>query len=186
MNETVKEVLDQGIELIRKAGEDKFPNDLYDWTLWTAPIVQSPEYMNKVLQNLGFLGEKLKTIRVLSGYVAGGQCHTDEPVVFEFETGDRLELEFVAGGTVRVSRSRLPRTLKCACNFVPDARFRDCIGQTLTAAGVVETKAFPTNALYYEGTLQRGQSYIEKIVLRFGEHSITLSSGLDEAIIEND
>ncbi len=184
MNETVKKVLDEGIELIRKAGEDKFPNDLYDWTIWTTPIVQDPAYLTKVLENLGFLNETLKSVKVLSGYVAGGQCHTDEPVIFEFETGDRLELEFVAGGTVRVSRSRLPRTLKTACNFVPDARFRDCIGQVFHAVEVVETKHFPTNALYYEGTLQRGQSYIEKIVLHFGEHAIALSSGLDDAMLE--
>ena len=37
-----KSLLEQGIELIRRAGEDKFPNDVYDWTVWTAPIVQSP------------------------------------------------------------------------------------------------------------------------------------------------
>lgn len=177
-------MVQEGIELIRQAGEDSFPNDIYDWTRWTAPIIQSPSYLNDVLQNLGFLGEPLKSIRLLSAWVSEGEVYTDEPVIFEFQSGDRLELEFVGGGTVRISRSRLPRTLKRACAFEPDARFRFCIGQPLTAAEVVETKTFPTNALYYEQTLRRGETYIEKIVLRFGERALVLSSGLDEAKLE--
>lgn len=176
-----KSLLEQGIELIRRAGEDRFPNDVYDWTVWTAPIVQSPDYLNKVLQNLGFLNETLTEIRLLSAWPAGEKVMTDEPVILEFRSGDRLELEFVAGGTVRVSRSRLPRTLKRACAFDPNEKFAPCVGQSLTAAEVVETKTFPTNALYYEETLRRGESYIEKIVLRFGDRALVLSSGLDEA-----
>lgn len=176
-----KSLLEQGIELIRRAGEDRFPQDVYDWTLWTAPVVQSPSYLRDALQNLGFLGQKLTEIRLLSAWRAGERVVTDEPVVLKFESGDRLELEFVAGGTVRVSRSRLPRALKTACAFDPNERFAAVVGEALSEIEVEETSQFPANALYYEETLRRGETYISRVVLRFGAHALTLSCGLDEA-----
>ena|GEM_PF-1950242 len=93
----------------------------------------------------------------------------DEPVIIVFDNGDRLEIDFSEGSSVRISKNCIPFNIEAGINvknFFADKLFTRCIGETLIGIEVkrVSYPGFFTGS--HGIAFQKNQNeYIENVSL---------------------
>jgi hypothetical protein len=165
--------------MLKGPGNDIFENDIFDWYSWSADILQSPEEARNRFNSLNLRGKIISDITSvgyaynLEEYRLAENCHRfaeiDHPMVISFDDGDRLEIEFSEGSSVRISKNCLPKGIKPSIifkNFDAARLFSPCLGQELVDIEVTTTDTYPEFTGSFGMTLDEEKSdYIETVIL---------------------
>lgn len=147
--------------MIKNYGNNQFENNTFSWEAWSADILQKPEEVRAVFNQLNIIGKKIVNIKpvgygynFLCDYVSelseDKPCYrhvqVDEPLIIIFADGDQLEIEFSEGTSVRISKNCIPLDIEAGVqppNYDARQLFSNCIGQLLTGLEVKATDHYP-------------------------------------------
>lgn len=177
-------------------GNDVFENNIYSWHAWSAEILQAPEEVYACFAKLNLFNKKIAEIRAIGygynlrdDYFQGDdddanyssdektipcQVEIDQPILIVFEDGDRLEMDFSEGGSIRISKNCIPVDIATSVNynnFDANKFFSCCIAQRLVKLDVKRTTRCPVFTGSYGMRLADLEEYIESVWL-------TLSNGI--------
>lgn len=168
-------------------GDDVFHDNVYSWYAWSAEIVQGPFGLRKAVDDLNIIGRKIKSLRTIGGAfnfneyeeevdefgdVCGEQTDPlrtvliDEPVVIFFEDGDRVEIDFSEGSSVRISMNCIPERIRHrvkSVNFDANRLFSCFIGQCIVGFEVLETETMPVFTGSYGMSFYPSETYIDQL-----------------------
>jgi len=191
-------------------GNDIFENNIYNWSSWSADVLQSVGEVQEVFNRLDLTGKKITRLRSL-----GGNCvfpfsyaYDEEnkyfeefparlyycrmeivlPFIISFADGDRLEIDFEFTSSLRMSKNSFPVDIRATgtgpADFEASHLFAGCLGETLLR---LETEATDTPRDIGDayGELEEGRDdYIEAIylVLSSGQ-KLRFSTNYDYGIV---
>lgn len=140
--------------LIKSNGNNQFTNNVFSWEAWSADVLQKPEEVCAVFDQLNLTGKKIVDIKpvgygynFLCDYVSelseDKPCYrhveVDEPLFIVFADGDRMEIEFSEGSSIRISKNCIPLNIESGLqppNYDAKQLFSNCVGQLLTGLEV--------------------------------------------------
>jgi len=176
-------------------GNDVFEDNIYNWSSWSADVLQSVGEVQELFKQLNLIGKKISSLRSLGinydspfpaddfeyddeysdeDYDSLYDCRAeiDKPFIISFADGDRLEIDFQFTSSLRMSKNSFPLDIRATgtgpANFDASKLFTGCLGETIVS---LETEATDTTDIWAYGKLEEGRDdYIEAI-------NLVLSSG---------
>ena len=156
-------------------GNDIFEDNTYSWHAWSAEILQAPAEVYDRFAQMNLFNKKIAKIRAIGfGYnlrydyfeddfendpdptdinsspserTLPRVVEIDEPLIIVFEDGERLEIDFSEGSSIRISQNSIPVDIKPDTNdnnFDATQFFSCCIGQSIVRIEVKSTTITPT------------------------------------------
>ena len=166
-----------------KNSYDNFEKGEFSGSVWSAPVIISPEELKNRLRGYRLEGRTIADIKLI-GYCYSYAYHILESSVviesdeydenYDPEDGDVLELLEECDGEHRVSVNSIPWDIKAGINRPNvDAAvlFKDCIGRIITAVEFyTETYDEKDNIWKTVNTAEyEGENYVTDIVLRLDD-----------------
>ena len=180
----------------------------YNWYEWKADVIQEPIALMNKLKSFNIKNKKIKSIRILGlaydllddleeviykqtnsqeesdlknfkdEYEFNRIVEVDEPIIIEFEDGNRVEILFSDGGTVKIGLNSLPEDITWGTNEANvdgNVIFSNCLGKMVTGFSVeIEDEI----ELDWEFTGAHGLDLDENQELYIGRFQILLTDGL--------
>ncbi len=133
---------------------------VFDYNKWDVELIQDPYRLMKKLKELDLKGKTIQSIRITSfvSNLCGESLHPDEydfikndtkekydrtieiesPVIISFTNGDRLEIDFSEGSSVKIGKNSLPKDMIFYSQDQLDGNifFSNCIGEKLLGFAV--------------------------------------------------
>jgi hypothetical protein len=165
-------------------GKDRFENNTFSETEWSAQILQTPEEVYHVFNQLNVVGRKITTMRSVGTDFCGSfdvleyperftdtepvECsiRLDEPFIITLDNGDNLEIHFSCDSNFRISKNCFPKNIQhyvLPNDFDADKFFPMCIEQEITGLAVTTTEFEPSYPGYDFDSDQK--VYIDKVNL---------------------
>lgn len=114
---------------------------------WDVDLIQDPNLLLKKLKEFNIKNKVIKSIKIvgfsfnfdqLSHYVDDKETFSryveiDSPIIIEFEDGDRFEIDYSEGSTLKVGYNSLPEELvsNIGHNVDGDIIFSNCLGKKI-------------------------------------------------------
>lgn len=132
----------------------------YDFDKWNEKIIQEPNELMRKLKSLNINGKTIKNIIVLGivsdlgnlgiypdqiEYIKNDDLkeysrivRIDDPVIIEFSDGNKLEVDYTDGSTIKIGMNSLPEDLIRYCSKQIDGNifFSNCINKEIVGFSV--------------------------------------------------
>lgn len=146
------------------AGNNRFVNNRFSWHVWSADVFQTPDEVREAFRVLNIQGRIIVDIRAIgrafnlleediddydNGILNMSPCwrcaEIDEPIIITLDNGDRIELLFSEGSSLRVSKNCLAPDIQSRIrnNFFAAKLFSCCIGKRILKVEVEGTNKIP-------------------------------------------
>ena len=174
----------------KSSGNNIFENNVFSWDAWSADILQTPRELREAMNSLNLPGNIISSIKAVGYAYTLGQyepadkdtwssedkaafvsrhAEIDEPLIISFSNGDRLEIDFSYGSTVRISKNCLPLNIKHCVNsnnFDAAKLFSSCLGEMIMGFEIMTTDRCPLFSGPDRETLEEERDdYIESMYI---------------------
>ncbi len=118
----------------------------YNFNEWNVDLIQEPNELLKKLKEFNLKGKIIKNIKIVGhcydaiqtleeimyqkyederaevknfkdDYEFDRDIQYDDPIIIEFEDGDKFEIEYSEGGTLKIGLNSLPDNIEPSCNY---------------------------------------------------------------------
>lgn len=150
----------------------------YDFKKWDVKLIQEPNELLETLKNFNIKNKVIKSIKLIGiafnfeddleeeiynkindeelskienfkdEYEFFRSIHIDEPIIIEFEDGDKLEIDYSECGSLKIGLNSLPEKLESRRrkpNVDLNVLFSNCIGEKLRGYEVTISDDFELN-----------------------------------------
>lgn len=180
--------------MIKTSGDNRFPENKFDFWTWSAPVLQTPEEVVAKFRELKLIGRTIRDICVIGyNYIFNGDPYydifkaiqqgdekalaalefpclirIDEPLLIRFEDGDVLGIDFSEGSSVRMDLNTLPWVIGSKGgikNFIAGRMFKEVLGRKIIDASITASLNEPTFTGSHGLSLEEQDSFVRSFAL---------------------